>query len=133
MILLQSFDKFAELGLLDAAKGTLSKVLKDHRRDLCGLPIQGHFARLGEEDICLFRERGRLLLLVKGTTLDFDDAITVEVLGASRRTLSVYRNERLAVELAYTVSDMDALIWHVDPFAEEEDYEFGVFLRQRVF
>lgn len=130
MILLRSSDRYGEYAEIDTATGEIVWY-PGQSGAVVGLGhIDGHIAVIDGYAVCLYRERGRLHLRIGAVDSEITDDTSAElaqgkvsVLTLSRHAVGCFRwmYKRPVVEPPL---DIDPT-----PFVEEEDFDFGLFVR----
>jgi hypothetical protein len=132
MLFLQNNEEFARIGVLASDEG--GELSESDREVLQRVPqarIVGAYSRVGGRIVGVFRSAGALFLLVDSRAIDWQlvQSVFLEDQPADRRRLRVViPGEEFHVEYAKPVLDPPLSSTH-EPFVEDEDYEFCLFVR----
>lgn len=78
MIVIQSYDRFDDLVLLDESTRSLEWATKTVRPELAALPVRGHCARLNGAFVYLYRSHdGHLVLNIDNRSIRLDEQVRV--------------------------------------------------------
>ncbi len=129
-LLVQSFSRFSRVGYFDPATGVVEALSRKAAGLSDSAPIAGHFGRLGGRRIVLFRDGGALALRVD----DRAYGITADTQARLERgwlfhTLTLHHGGAVVLSITYRRPFIfPPLSWDFTPFAEEEHFDFGLFL-----
>lgn len=131
MVLLESHDKFDDLVELEPTTGQLCWYSKRDNPNMAIRPIHGSFAQLDTHLVFLYRQAGVLHFRVDDTDIELTDDTCVELIRGETNVLIVKRdNVRLLylVYKPYVTDEIDQWRMYMNPFIEEEHFDFGLFV-----
>jgi len=123
-----NFDTLADYDPATRARSVFSKRGEPERAS--SQHISGFFSELGGKRILFYRLAGSLYVDVDGRRVPFAGH-TIELMTAGRdRTLRMLSGADVVLEVSYDQEPWHPSIWEVilTPFAEEEHFDFGLFL-----
>ncbi|REK18837.1 MAG: hypothetical protein DWQ37_03250 [Planctomycetota bacterium] len=126
-MLLDCFTVYDQVAEYDPATDQFAQ---STRLDAESRRIGGFFDRLNGALLLFYRDGDSLYLSIDGDRFRFDEC-SVEWGGvANSRTLRFLPTDGVARQLSYQVEELDPpLSEDPTPFAEHEDFDFGLFLR----
>ncbi|HRI56356.1 MAG TPA: hypothetical protein PK170_04585 [Anaerolineae bacterium] len=131
MVLLESFDRFDDLIEFEPTTGQMVWLSKRENPALAFRPIQGVVSRLDGHLVILFRENHGLYLRVDDLRVELTNDARVELEIGSKNALFIVRNEVPLVRLeyeAYMADKTDQWRMYLDPFIQDDHFDFGLFL-----
>jgi hypothetical protein len=132
MLLLQSLDKFGEVGELDMETGQFRCFAKADRPDLETYPIGGHFAELSEALVCFYRSiNGKLYLKLDAEDFELLDDVVVSHRreNATKSRLTVLHRGVLIFDWLYRRPTINPpLGLDPTPFIDEEDFDIALMI-----
>lgn len=132
MLCLQNNEDFARIGVLASASG--GKLQESGREVLQQVPqarIVGAYSRVGDRIVGVFRSAETLYLLIDDRAIAWQcvQSVVLEDQAANRRCLRVVvPGEEILIDYARPVLE-PPLSSVYEPFVEDEDYEFCLFVR----
>lgn len=133
MVLMQSNQRYSTYAELDTTTGIITWRSKETDRAASLAEMGGHIVVLDGYPVCLYRAEGRLHLRIAAVDTEITDDTTADLVqgeqgGAS--TLTVSRQGIVCFRWTYTRPIIDPpLAVDPTPFVGEEDFDFGVFVR----
>lgn len=129
MLILQSFDKFDVLAEFDPSTNTFFQHSKAENLSLPPTTISGVFAQLGKTMMLLYRFNKQLYLQIADHKLEISNRVRASLIKADFCTLIIKSGEDIIFRLEYLPLVISPpLETIVTPFAEEEDFDFGLFV-----
>lgn len=130
VLILQSKNVYAQLLEINQANGNY----RENRRVVIEgaypkLKINGVFEFLSEVLVALYAVSGCLVLRIGNEVISLDEGVEVAVkgnIGSRRLTINQDCNE--VASLNYSISDASVFSDGPNPFAENEDFDFGLFV-----
>ncbi len=129
-MIVSSFDRYSEVRHFDPATGALSaaEILP------AGTPAatQGHYSRLDDTLVVLYRDGGEVFLRIGSTLIRVDDSTSVTCRHVEGRQMLEVTDSTTGddvTRLEYTLpSPIVSPEDDPTPFAEPEDFDFGLFI-----
>jgi hypothetical protein len=130
MILLQSNDSFDELGKLNLDTGEISFLSKSQNPQASCTLIQGHYAKVGDSLVCLYRFDDVLYLRIGELQFEITDRVLCYLSRElNNRSFKLISDGKELVNVVYTpVKPEIPLNRDPTPFIEEEDFDFMLFI-----
>ena len=131
MIFLQSRDQFDRIGQLDPSTFHIEKYSKRALTNGQSIPIQGSFAEMQGLLTYLYREEGSLFFGLEDKIFEIttDTKAVIKRLDKERNQLKLSRGNNILLAVDYNRPKIyPPLGLDPTPFAEEEDYDFYLFV-----
>ena len=131
MIILQSHDQFDLIGRFDPSTFHIEKFSKNAQTSVQSFPIQGSFSEVEGRHTYLYRERGLLFFGLDDNLFEVtDDTIAViERLNKNMNRFNLIQGSNILISVDYyRPKNFPPLGLDPTPFAEEEDYDFLLFV-----
>lgn len=135
MLLLQSMDRFDDLAELNTSTGQISWFSRRADPTAASRPVRGHIAQLQGRTLCLYREAGILHFRVDDIDIELTEDTCIELVRGKTNVLTVLRGDVPIFCLEYRpymADETDKWRMYLDPFIEEEDFDFGLFVYNTV-
>jgi len=138
---LYSFDNFVEVYRYDYKTKVIVKFTKSDLVDKT-IEFDGMLSKIGDNLFLLFKNNGSLIFIANENEILIDDDVLINVTGKpSDRVLTILKKGKFLFEVHYSLVDDKSIEGDLTPFAEEEDFDFGLFVsnismdkrRQKVF
>lgn len=132
MLYLQNNEEFARIGVLASASGgKLQELDREVLQQVPQATIVGAYSRVGDRIVGVFRSAETLYLLIDDRAIawQYVQSVILEGKAADRRRLRVViPGEELQIDYSRPVLEPPLSSIH-EPFVEDEDYEFCLFVR----
>lgn len=132
-MLVESHDEFGLVGDFDSATGKLVLISRDSAGALLEQPLRGHFAELGEQVAILYRhDNGRIKFRLGDFQIEPGESESVQwnPMGSMAEIKLVSAGQILASAKYQRGPDSyPGIEDDPTPFAEAEDWDFGLFVR----
>lgn len=127
-MLLQSHSEFNVLGSLDISSGKLAISFRTEHPESSFACISGTFGSVGKMQICVYRDNGIMYLQVAKQRIPLREVRAEIRQNGSSRTLLLWKENTLLWSSKYFAGP--PFLTDDDPtaFAEEEDFDFAIFL-----
>jgi hypothetical protein len=131
MVLLESYDRFDDLVELEPTTGQVRWYSKRDNPNMATLPIQGAVSQLNGHMVFLYREADVLHFRVDDIDIELTEDTRIELIRGNTNVLTMLRGDAPIFRLEYkpyVADEIDKWRMYLNPFIEEEDFDFGLFV-----